>query len=254
MATALRPFSGNTTEIYFTGEYMEAYIPESYFNLSDSKKGPGIAEVIGDHFATLGIFNIRTFNDVDGKQPNKLQTVNLPVQIVTYPSGGFERKTLDLIGKGAEKYFVLKYYNGDTFCSKQVPQSVQAFKSFLNLLMVGKLPKTFSYDDIITIWEQNFVMNGVKFDIPDVIKELIVSEIYRDPSAPEHKFGYLIGKNPTMSRYDYITATTKDITKYNSSFAAVTFENMDEALVSAANTTRTERKEQTSPMEKILKY
>ena len=248
------PFTTDGTEIFFSGEYMEAYIPEVFFNLGDSKKGPGIAEIIGDHFSTLGIFNIRTFNDVDGKQPNALQTLNLPVQIVTYPSGGYERKTLDLIGKGPEKYFVLKYYNTDTFCNKQVPQSVQAFKNFLNLLTGGRLPKTFSYDDIITIWEQNFDLNGVKFDVPDVVKELVVSEIYRDPKKPEHNFGYVVGKNPSISRYDYITATTKDITKYNSSFAAVTFENMDEALVSAANNTKTDRKEKQSPMEKLLKF
>lgn len=248
------PFTTDGTKIYFSGEYMEAYIPEVFFNNDGTKKGPGIAEMIGDHFSTLGIFNLRTFKDVEGKQPNPLQTLNLPVQIVTYPSGGYERKTLDLIGKGAEKYYVLKYYNTDEFCNKQVPQLVQAFKSFLNLLLGGKLPKTFSYDDIITIWEQNFDLNGVNFDVPDVVKELVVSEIYRDPKTPEHKFGYKVGKNPNISRYDYLTATTKDITKYNSSFAAVTFENMDEALVSAANNTRTQRKEQISPMEKILKY
>ena len=73
------PFTKNGANIEFNGEYMEAYIPEYYFNTN-------IARMVGDHFAVLGIFNIRTFKDVDGKQPLQLRTVNLPVHIVTYPN------------------------------------------------------------------------------------------------------------------------------------------------------------------------
>lgn len=241
------PFTKNGANIEFSGEYMEAYIPEYYFNTN-------IARMVGDHFAVLGIFNIRTFKDVDGKQPLQLRTVNLPVHIVTYPTGGYEKKKLDLVGKGEEMYYVLKYYNTDIFCQTAIPQSVVVFKDFLKILTAGKLPKSFSYDDIITLWDRNFELNGIKFDIPDVIKELVISEIYRDPAKPEYRFGYLVGKNPSISRYDYTTANTKEITKYNSSFAAITFENMDESIVSAVTTTRTERKEQTSPMEQLLKF
>lgn len=241
------PFTKNGSNIEFTGEYMEAYVPEYYFDT-------GIAQMVGDHFSLLGIFNIRVFTDVDGKQPLKLRTVNLPVKIVTYPTGGYEKKKLDLVGAGEDTYYVLKYYNTDVFCQTALPQKAEAFKDFLKILTAGKLPRSFSYDDIITLWDKNFQLNGIKFDIPDVIKELVISEIYRDPSKPEYKFGHLVGTNPSVSRHSYTTANTKDITKYNSSFSAITFENIDEAIVSAVTTTRTERKEQTSPMEQLLKF
>ena len=74
-------------EIIFTGKYMEVYISDYYY-----KKGA--SEIIGDYFRTLGILNFRIFDDVEGTKPGKLKVFNIPAEIYTYPSGGYEEKTL----------------------------------------------------------------------------------------------------------------------------------------------------------------
>ena len=234
--------------VYFVGKYMEVYIPEMYFEKD-------IAEIIGDHFRTMGVLNFRTFNDTDGNKPNKLRTFNLPIDINTFPSGGYEVKTMDLIGnKQEDTYYVCKYYNGDIFCDSKNPASRMAFERFLNILIGGKLPVTLPYKDIIEIWNRNLSMNGINFDIPDVVKEVVIASIYRSKSDQHIQFSKVIGKNPKVSQYDYVTASPREITKQAGTYIGISFENMDEMLISGINNGRYNKKEIESPVEELLKY
>lgn len=98
-------------------------------------------------------------------------------------------------------------------------------------------------------------MNGINMpDIPAVIYELIISEIYRNRKKFEERFGKTVGLNPKTSMFDYITANIRAICKYNSTFAGITFEDTDTMLTSALNTNKTGRNQTISPIEKIMKY
>ena len=240
-------FKKTDKDVIFIGKYMEVYIPSFYFERE-------IAEIIGNHFKTTGIFNFMIFSDIDGKQPTKLRTLNLPCDIYTYPSGGFEEKTLDLIGQGEEKYHVLKYYTSDVLCASKVVQSPASFKSILELTMAGKLPATIPYDAVIDIWAKSFTINGVNFDVPDSVKEMIISQIYRSKSDPKIPFAKVIGKNPKTSPYDYQTMNARNITKNSSTYAGFTFEDMDEMIISGCINNKANKPEHISPMEQIMRF
>lgn len=240
-------FRNDGKSIIFTGKYMEVYISQYYFD----KKA---AEIVGDHFKTLGILNFRSFADVEGKKPNKIKVLNLPTTIVTYPSGGFEEKDIDLVGKGMDHYFVLKYYNGDELCAANVAESKAAFILCLNITLAGKLPPTIPYDAVFDIWANSFYMNGITFDIPDVTKEMIISQIYRDPKDFSRTYGSVLGKNPNASMYGYKQANQRQLAAAQSAFNGIIFENWDQMVTSGIISTKQGKKENTSPMEQVMKF
>lgn len=233
--------------IVFTGPYMEAYIPSFYFT-------KGLALEVGETIKVFGLFTIKTFNDADGKNENPMRTVNIPTSFITYPSS-FEVKQMDLIGSGEpEIYTILKYYNGDVFAPTKIPKDLGEFKKFLLVLTGGKVPSSTSYHDIINIWQENHKASGIGFDTSDTIQELIVAEIYRNKKNPVERFGKLLGTDPNYSPYDYATANVRQITKINSNFTGVTFEDVDTMLVAGVNRTNSNGSENVSPMEQIMKY
>lgn len=240
-------FQNKDGEIIFTGKYMEVYIPYYYFE-------KGAMDIIGEHFRTLGILNFRTFADVDGNKPSKLRAFNIPAEIYTYPSGGYEEKSLDLVGKGEDKYYVLKYYNGDIFSHEKIICSVDIFQTCLNIVLSGKLPPTIPYDGVLELWAGSFDMANVNFDVPDLVKELIIAQVYRDPSDPSKTFGSVVGKNPKTSMYAYEPVSQRQLSASQSTMNGLIFEDWDMMVINGLINTRTNKKETTSPMEKVLTY
>lgn len=239
-------FKEKNNNIVFDGKYMEIYIPEFYFEKN-------VALNIGDHFKTLGVVNFRTYSDIDGKKPGPLRTFKISTIIYTYPSGGFTNESLDLVGKGKDNYTVLKYYNGDVLCAAEQVASLENFRAFVDILLGGKLPGTIPYDVVMDLFVNNFNLNGIDFPIPDNVKEIIISKIYRWAKDPTIPFGVAYGKNPKISPYDYITMNPRNITRMDSAYAALTFEDFDGSVISALLTTKKKRKETSSPMEPLLK-
>ena len=237
----------NEGNIVFTGKYMEVYISQYYFD----KRA---AEIIGTHFKTLGIVNFRIFDDINGTKPQKLRVFNLPVEIVTFPSGGYEKKKLDLVGKGEQEYYVLKYYNDDTLCKSEIMCNVSTFTLCMNIILGGKLPETIPYDAVLELWADSFTMNGIEFDVPDLTKEMCVAQVYRDPKNIENTFGSVIGANPKHSMYDYKQVNSRELTAANSTFNGLIFEDWDEMVRSGCLNTKTNKKENISPIEEIMKY
>lgn len=240
-------FAKDNENIIFTGKYMELYIPRYYI---ESK----LCENIGDHFDILGVGLLRTFKDIEGKHPNKLEVLNIPTIISTFPNT-FEYQTLDLRNNGnEEEYLVLKYYNKDIFSPIHIVKRTEVFTMFLKTLRAGKVPSAIGYDDILSILMKSMALNGIDFPITQVIYEIIIMKIYRDKDKPEQPFGVTIGKNPKISPYDYITANAREITSYSSTFAALSFEDIDTMMINSINNAQENKKETTSPLEEIVKY
>lgn len=240
-------FKEETDYIRFTGPYMEAYLSSFLFE-------KGLAKEIGENIETFGIFNIITYNDIEGKSPNPIRLFNVPATIMTYPSI-IETKMIDLHKTGeAEPFVVLKYYQNDLFCPTFVAKNSLYFKNFLEILVGGKIPTSTPYDAIFDMWKKNMDISGLDYDVSDSVYETVISEIYRCKSKPEMRFGMIMGSDPNHSPYDYRTANPRTIAKLNSTFTGVTFENMDEMLLSGVNNSTSNRKENVSPMEKVFKY
>ena len=247
MFTSAAPwFKKDEKVITFIGNYMEVYIPEYY-------EEKNAAEMVGSNFRTLGILNFAIYDSDKKNKIIKRGVFNLPVEIVTSPSS-HRTEELDLVGKGKEKYTVLEYYKMDVLCNSVIPCSIDSFSLCLNILLGGKLPNTIPYDAIIDVWANSFVMNGADFDIPDLIKEFIIAQIYRDPKNYMNTFGSTLAKKPNGNQYDYITMNPRELTSSKSVFNGIVFEDMDRMLTNGVVMSKKKKGETISPMEQVLKF
>jgi hypothetical protein len=231
--------------IIFNGTYMECYIPYFYF---ETKLG----EQYGSDLRVMGIFNLREF-DEKGKAFS-LETFNYPSIITIYPSEIEERNLTLLEGDDEpEKYLVAKFNKGARLMRNAIPKDSTNVELFLDLITKGKIPKTVPYSKVIDMWLKNLTINGVKLGVVSSVFEAIISQFYRDKNKPELKFSKTIGKDPKTSEYAYSTANIREICARNSTFAALTFEDMDSMLISSINIKKYDKDEIESPLEKILK-
>lgn len=233
--------------IMFNGEYMEAYIPLSFFK-------SGLAENYGERINVLGLINVREFDK--SNKPLKLETLNFPSMVNIYPTEVSESKGITLIpGNPAEDYLVAKFYRGDKFMDSAVKSDSTYVELFLNLLLRGKIPHSIPYTKVLNLWEKNLEINQVHLGVPNSILELIIREVYRNPEKPEEPFAKFIGKDPYgISEYCYGTANMRTICARNSTFAAMTFEDFDSMVNYSLNRSKYNKDETISPIEKIISY
>lgn len=232
--------------IIFTGNYMEAYIPEFYF---DGR----LAEDHGTALSVFGLFNVRVF-DAKGKGMT-LETFNVPSMIYIYPSE-VEKKELQLIPGDdgeVEAYYVAKFFKGNVIMKSSIPQDSSNVEMFINILFRGKVPRTIPYSQVPQIWQKNLDLNGVRLGVTSTVLEIIVAEIYRNKSKPEETFAKIAGKSTKSLEFGYRPANIREICARNSTFAAMTFEDMDAMITTSLNINRQNKQESDSPIEKIIK-
>ena len=233
--------------VMFNGEYMEAYIPLSFFK-------SGLAENYGERINVLGLLNVREFDK--NNKPLKLETLNFPSMVNIYPTEVNEVKGITLIpGNPPDDYLVAKFYKGDKFMDSAVKSDSTYVELFLNLLLRGKIPHSVPYTKVLNLWEKNLEINKVHLGVPNSILELIIREVYRNPEKPEEPFAKYIGKNfGGISEYCYGTANMRTICARNSTFAAMTFEDFDSMVKYTLNRSKYNKEATISPIEKIISY
>lgn len=229
----------------FTGEELHVYVPEDYFD----KK---LAVDYSSYLSVFGLLNCQVIKG--GKHLGGLETLNLPTMINLYPTD-IEPQNLSLVkGKDdKERYQVAKFYNGDKFTDVNIQQDSTNVEVFLKILTGGKVLDTIPYDKLLQVWERNLSLNGVKLGVPSTVLEIIIREIYRDPDKPEYTFSKKLNLNPKTSMLDYRGANIREICARNSTFAALTFEDMDQMVTSSLNNSSYQKSQTESPIEKIIK-
>lgn len=241
-------FKKDERNITFTGVYMEAYIPTLFFD-------KGLAELIGEHFNTLGMFTVKIFKDQDGKFPiGDFKLLNVPMELTTYPSGGFEENVEVNMTGVVEKCTVLKYYTDDVFMRSIIPCSTSVFTGIIQLLLQGKFPSVIPYDKVLDVWEKSFEVNQAYIDIPDLIKEIVVSQIYRSKKDISIPFGKVVGRNPKTNMLDYMTVNPRELSISNSNFTGIIFEDMEQMLVGGMVNTKKNKNQANTPMEEVMTY
>jgi hypothetical protein len=231
--------------IIFNGYYMETYIPSSYF---DTKLG----EEYGSDLRVFGIFNIRAFNEK--MQPGPIETFSFPSMLTIYPTETTEQKLTLLQGdEEPTSYKVGKFYKGCKLMRNAVPKDSTNAELFIGLFTKGKIPSTIPYNKVIQLWLKNLTSNGVKLGVVSSVLETMIAQFYRDKNKPERRFSQVIGKDPNVSEFDYKSANIRELCAKTSTFAAITFEDMDAMLTSSINISKYNKDEVDSPLEKILK-
>jgi len=236
--------------IFFDGEYMEIYLPKNYFD-------KGIAEYHGDKVSTLGMFNFIVYSQPkEDKGKGEIHILKLPMNIKFEFNSFYDISTNLQPNLEKEDYRVFELSRGSMFIDSIIKeQSPDNSKKFIYLLHGGKLPKEIKYSDIITLYHESIALNKVKLNNPSVIFELIIAELCRYEKDIEIPFRMIIGKdNPKATEYDYNNIRLNKLPSVNSTFNAMTFEDIDQAIISSIKKTRNNENENPSPVEKIIKY
>lgn len=256
----------------FIGKYMEAYIPEFYFKTNN------LAQINGASIDTIGIFTFKVFetddlNEINKLRPKtKLNTFNLPLTITTCPTNK-RTLNLDLLEDGSKneevnleetdledeeiesKYLILQYYENDVFLENiNVIQNSNDMVKFMALVNSGKIPNTVAYDKLSMLQLNASKMAGIDLGVTSATVEMTLSELCRDPKNIGRPFRYAINQNDKLDMHDYKMASIKKIAMLNSTFTAITFEDMTTSLVYSINRNTANEPELTSPVEKVIKY
>jgi hypothetical protein len=230
-------FRESGSALVVSAPYVEVYIPKEYFR-------EGIASQVGDKVSTLCIFEFEVFSSEDSKSGIR-KVMGLPlVQTIGY-SSTYEK------GEGEEKVVVLQLREGDIFMeSLDVVMDAASTKAFVRLLHSGHIPPGLPYESVLKAYVDNLEINGVDLEVPYVVLEVIIAEIYRDASDINVPFRKVAGsKDKTASPLNL-----KRLAMVSSTFAAASFENMGQAIITSVGRGRKGAKDAVSPVEKSIHY
>lgn len=230
--------------IVSTAYLIEIYIPEKYFDLK-------LAESIGTNIETVGLLNIRVFDEKEKMLVDEI--LNLPTNISISPTN-IVTKDINMLGNEydeIQRYKVAQFFKGDKIMPVTIPQNSAAVSSFLNMVLSKKISKSVSYDKLLEVWLKNLDLNGLSLNVPPVVMEFVLAEMNRGPDGD--KFSKSVAKNPKISRHAYTPANITEVCARNSTFAAITYRDMDAMITASLNMKNYNKKQVESPIEKIIK-
>ncbi|ALN97880.1 hypothetical protein Bp8pS_201 [Bacillus phage vB_BpuM-BpSp] len=234
---------------FFDGELMEIYLPKDYFKQN-------IAEYYGDKISTLGVFNFMTFPTSNpDRKSNDLRVMKLPMEIKFEFFNSYEEELVLESGMESKKYIIFQLNKGQMFIDSVLKeQSAENSKKFIYLLHGGNLPKSLKYKDIINLYHESIRLNKVNLNNPSSMFETIIAELCRDSNNIELPFRINAGKKDDINEYGYNNINLTKLPSINSTFNAMTFEDINQSIISSVKKTRNNEKEGESPVEKIIKY
>ena len=235
-------FKEENEYIYCDAQSMEFYIPMYYFD--DSTR---FATDFSDTIRTFGIFNVGIFEN--GKQID-MRVLNVPTDITIYVPN-FEIRDVTMSNGETLQCKVVKYIKGSKIMIGSVFQDSANTKNFIDRLISGKIPSIIPYSSVLSVFDKNSQLNGVNFGLSSLYEETLISAVYRDKDDLSKKYS-LVSKE--KGDFGYTTASIRQICQYNSTFTALTFEDIDSMITTSLNKTRMKAKEVDSPIEQIIKY
>lgn len=237
MANISKYFKKVDTKIAFVGDELEIYVPQGYFE-------SGLAEAIGDRFNIFAILSVKCKSG--GK--SETGTLNVPTYNNFYPP-----QTYADVDANGEKILVMKFFKNDAVMDKATRSDMENSQLFLKMICGGKLPSTIPYNKLLDVWDTNLSANNMNYQVSSTVKEIILAEMNRTKGKPEQKYSVVLGKDPKADQYGYEPTSINKVCSMSSTFSAITFENMDEMIITSINMRRYDKQEKDTPLEKIIK-
>lgn len=226
----------------YNKEYCEIYIPLTYF-------GENFASNKGGFIETLGLVYVRFYPK---GQAGEFQLLNLPT-IIHINNYDFTEEEIKVGGKSIG-VMTLRYLKDSYLFHQSIQRGREVAEKFLDYILMGKLPKTLNYAQIIDFWWKNIEISNVSFKVPSKIFEMIIASIYRHPNDDKKRFGEYYGKSSTPDGYAYTTGSVRDIVEGLSTFSGMVYEDINRMITSGINNSLQNVEEQVSPLEKIIYY
>ena len=239
-------FKKDSNFIYLIDNSAEFYIPAYYF---DDKFKFATDEVKSIH--CIGVFETAFFDDNGNVIERKM--LNLPtwIDISVYESDNRKLKLPDDIEE--TDYKVLTFYKNQKIMPSKIVKDADNVEGYIDFILKGKIPHNIKYSNTLDLWLKNQKINSVGLGVPSVELEMILAVFYRYINDPTKKFATVAGANESISEYDYIMKNVRQICQYTSTFAGVTFEDIDSMITTAINRTKKGEEELKTPTESILK-
>lgn len=227
----------------YCSEYMEIYVPMSYF------EGSPVAFNEGAFIRTIGLVYVRSFKN---GTPGDIKLFNLPVtvQFMVYET---KQDTIKVNNRSIE-VITLQYMKDAYVLHQSVTKGREVAGSFLNLILGGKIPTSINYSQVIDLWWRNLEIAGISYKVPSKIFEMIIASIYRNPHNPKKRYGQYYGSHPNSDGYDYVTGNVQDVVKQLSTFSGMVFEDINTMISNGINNSIEGKEEPISPLEKIIHY
>lgn len=230
--------------IHLDVQYCEFYIPMYYFDTTSR-----FAEDLNDRIQTLGVFNVGVFSN--GKL-SKMETLNLPTMITIFVHDS-EVREIEMSNGEITPCKVIKYLKDSKVMPSRIIEDDSNAEKFLQLITSGKLPSIIPYSKLLKVWRKNQKLTGVHFGVSSLYNELVLAVHCRNPKNMPEKFSK-VASDSGIGEYDYKLASTRQICQYNSTFTALTFEDIDSMITTSLNKSRNREKERPSPVEQIIKF
>jgi hypothetical protein len=233
--------SGN--DIIFIGEKMEILIPNYFF---DSK----YSVVYGNIIKTFGVLPVRIY---DKNNRVRTEVLSLPTNIYLYLYDMTVENVEPIPEVDSMDMHVLKYTKNDKIMKGTIDVDSGIAEVFLGMLIGGKLPPYIPYKKLLDLWIKNFKYTKTNLNVPTSVMGVIISGIYRDKKNNDIKYVESLNKNPNLSPYAYNAIRIRDVCAHDSVFSALTFEDMDTMITTSLNMSKQNKKQNISPIEKIVK-
>ena len=237
-------FHADSQHIYVDDDYMELYIPTYFFD-----QNRRYAVDFSTTIETLGLIHCGLFNK---GQLESIQLFKHPYTIVVYVYDS-ERRTINIPGQGNTPCKVLKYTKGAMMMDSVIIQDAQSSLSYLYCQTEAMIPKSVPYDKLATAWQRNKSINSVSFGVRNEVEEMVIAAECKLDGDMNKKFAQVYGSDLRVSPYAYKPVTSRQVCQYSSTFAGITFEDIDSMITTSINRTREKRPEEYTPIEAVIK-
>lgn len=238
------------TEVFYIEDHLirshyvtEIYVPQVYLEYSKMLD-------TGTTYSVLGILPYSVF--IDGKEVFS-NTLKIPQVIsINIPD---RRNDLIKISPHMEEpipVVVLTFQPTEPITSEYTEADVGLANIIMDMFLGGNIPPTISYWDINNLIQDTFKLNELNISVPSFIVEDMVATLYRSAKNPEHKFARDIGNDPTINPLSYRAMSSRNVTRYISTFAGVSSEVMGESLLYGIKRSKEGKEEPTSPIESTI--
>lgn len=237
-------FHADSQHVFVDDDYMELYIPLYFFD-----QNRRYAVDFSTTIETLGLIHCGLF------KKGHLEDIKLfkhPYNITLYVSDS-EIRTIDIPGSGNTPCKVLKYTKGSMMMDAVVIQDAQSSLSYLYCQTEAMIPKSVPYDKLAEAWQRNKSINSVSFGVRNEVEEMVIAAECKLDGDMHKKFAQVYGSDLSVSPYAYKPVTSRQVCQYSSTFAGITFEDIDSMITTSINRAREKRPEEYTPIEAVIK-
>lgn len=227
-------------QIIYNGIKMELFVPMDFF-----KKD--LAELIGNQYKIFGtLISLHYMNKDDSRSKAKRAELLYPLKFNTIPDEVSEEK-LDF-GEGETKYKVFTYYKDAIFMTDaSAVEDIDNLSYFLIALMGGRLD-FIDYDKLPALFQYCKYLTNGNTGIPASFEEILIAEYSRSPSDPSKGARFDAAFSDKM-HYKAKGITEREKVSYTSTFAAISYEDLNTMLTTADNAYKDKRPNNRSKVE-----